>query len=286
MIFRVGRLSGRASGFTVAGMGEHMSPAQARELAEELRHYREILGVPAYELAHRLGWSASKLSRVENGLAPITEVDVVRYGAHCGISAEGIEALLDLCHDTGAAGYWLPKRTSTLVFHENSAAFSASYDALVVPGLLQTKEYANALIGESEPLVDVRMDRQQLVTTRPFELFVHEQALRLPVGGPRVMNEQLLKLVLIAEQPTITLRVVPLALGARSVHGGSFVLFRYRAHEPLVYLDERRSGFFLDGNDHLATYRDILASLRDVALDVHESRQLVAALANGFDQPG
>lgn len=132
----------------------------------------------------------------------------------------------------------------------------------------------------------VRMDRQRLVTTRPFELFIHEQALRLPVGGNRVMNEQLLKLVLIAEQPTITIRVVPTALGARSVHGGSFVLFRYRGHEPLIYLEQPRLGFFLDGRDHVSTFHEVLADLRAVALDERNSRQLLAALASEFDQPG
>lgn len=264
-------------------MGEHMSPAQARELAEELRHYREILGVPAYELAHRLGWSASKLSRVENGLAPITEVDVVRYGAHCGISAEGIEALLDLCRDPGAAGYWLSKWSSTLVFAENTAASSASYDPLVVPGMLQTEEYAAALIGPDKPgWVQVRMERQRLLNNRPFEFFIHEQALRLPVGGNRVMNEQLLKLVLVAEQPTVTIRVVPAALGAQSLFGGEFVFLRYSGHRPLVYLE---SGFFLDDEQHTAEYQRKLTRLSERALGRGQSREMLARMASEVDRP-
>lgn len=264
-------------------MGEHMSPAQARELAEELRHYREILGVPAYELADRLGWSASKLSRVENGLSPISEVDVVRYGAHCGISGEGIEALLDLCRDPGAAGYWLSKWSSTLVFAENTAASSSSYDPLVVPGMLQTEEYAAALIGPDKPgWVQVRMERQRLLNNRPFEFFIHEQALRLPVGSDRVMNEQLLKLVLVAEQPTVRIRVVPAALGAQSVFGGEFVLFRYDNHPPLVYLGHR---FFLDANEQLAKFHKKLARLSEVALGEGESREMLAEMASEVDRP-
>lgn len=264
-------------------MGEHMSPAQARELAEELRHYREILGVPAYELADRLGWSASKLSRVENGLSPISEVDVVRYGAHCGISGEGIEALLDLCRDPGAAGYWLSKWSSTLVFAENTAASSSSYDPLVVPGMLQTEEYAAALIGPDKPgWVQVRMERQRLLNNRPFEFFIHEQALRLPVGSDRVMNEQLLKLVLVAEQPTVSIRVVPAALGAQSMFGGAFVFFRYDSHPPLVYLE---SGFFLDDEQHTADYQRILTMLSEVALSRGESREMLAGMASEVDRP-
>ncbi|MFC4856736.1 helix-turn-helix domain-containing protein [Actinophytocola glycyrrhizae] len=264
-------------------MGEHMSPAQARELAEELRHYREILGMPAYELADRLGWSASKLSRVEHGLSPISEVDVVRYGAHCGVSAEGIEALLDLCRDPGAAGYWLSKWSSTLVFAENTAAFSASYDPLVVPGMLQTQEYAAALIGQDKAeWVQVRMERQRLLNNRPFEFFIHEQALRLPVGGDRVMNEQLLKLVLVAAQPTVTIRVVPSALGAQSMFGGAFLFFRYDNHQPLVYVE---SGFFLDDEQHIAKYQGKLAGLSKVALSSGESREVLAEMASEVDRP-
>ncbi len=264
-------------------MGEHMSPAQARELAEELRHYREILGVPAYELAHRLGWSASKLSRVENGLAPISEVDVVRYGAHCGISAEGIEALLDLCRDPGAVGYWLSKWSSTLVFAENTAASSASYDPLVVPGMLQTEEYAAALIGPDKPgWVQVRMERQRLLNNRPFEFFIHEQALRLPVGGNRVMNEQLLKLVLVAEQPTVTIRVVPAALGAQSMFGGEFMLLRYANHPPMVYLEP---GFFLDNEKYVADFQRKLTRLSELALSGGQSREQLSAMASAVDRP-
>jgi len=264
-------------------MGEHMSPAQARELAEELRNYREILGVPAYELADRLGWSASKLSRIEHGLSPISEVDVVRYGAHCGISAEGIDALLDLCRDPGAAGYWLSKWSSTLVFAENTAAFSASYDPLVVPGMLQTQEYAAALIGQDKAeWVQVRMERQRLLNNRPFEFFIHEQALRLPVGSNQVMNEQLLKLVLVSAQTTVTVRVVPAALGAQSLFGGAFVFFRYDSHKPLVYVE---SGFFLDDEQHTAEYQRNLTKLSEVALSRGESREVLAEMASEFDRP-
>ena len=264
-------------------MGEHMSPAQARELAEELRNYREILGVPAYELADRLGWSASKLSRIEHGLSPINEVDVVRYGAHCGISAEGIDALLDLCREPGAQGYWLSKWSSTLVFHENTATSSASYDPLVVPGMLQTQEYAAALIGQDKSeWVQVRMERQRLLNQRPFEFFIHEQALRLPVSSNRVMNEQLLKLVLVAAQPTVRIRVVSLALGAESMLGGAFVLLRYNSHQPLVYVE---SGLFLDNEQHVANYQRKLTRLSTVALSRGESREKLAEMASEVDRP-
>jgi transcriptional regulator with XRE-family HTH domain len=263
-----------------------MGPAQGRVLAEELRYFRECMDLPAHVLAHRLGWSQSRLSRVEHGLIPVSEIDVLRYVAHCEGSAEMTEAFVELFRDPGAPGYWLSKRAHTLIFHENTAASSSSYDPLVVPGLLQTQEYVAALIGDDNPwLVRQRMERQLLLGTRPFEFFIHEQALRLPVGGNQVMNEQLLKLVLIAEQPTISLRVVPMALGARSMFGGEFVLFRYPRHEPLVYLDHEESGLFLDGEEHVSIWEERLAGISAVALGREESREMLAAMASDFDRP-
>jgi Domain of unknown function (DUF5753) len=267
-------------------MGSRIGPAQARELAEELRSQREFLGVPAHVLAKRLGWSASKLSRVEHALAPISELDVVRYGANIGETAEWVDGLLGMCRDPGAPGYWLSERMHTLVFHETTATSSASYDPLVVPGLLQTQEYAAALIGPDEPwLVILRMERQRALQSRPFEFFIHEQALRLPVGGNQLMNEQLLKLVLIAEQPTISIRVVPIALGARSMFGGEFVMFRHDLHDPLVYLDQEVAGLFLDGVKHISACEERLARISSVALSRGESREMLAALASDFDRP-
>jgi transcriptional regulator with XRE-family HTH domain len=201
-------------------MGERVHTARARVISDELREFRESSGLSGQELAERLGWSPSKLSRIEHGLSGFDEIDLVRYAAHCGISSEDIDDLLERFREPATPGYWLTDRCFALVFHENTAAFSTSYDPLVVPGLLQTQDYAAELIGPGKPwLLHVRMERQLLLNQRPFEFFIHEQALRLPVGGNRVMNEQLLKLVLLTEQPKITIRVVPTSLGTRAALG-------------------------------------------------------------------
>jgi len=267
-------------------MAHWMGSAQARELGDELRMYREQADVSAAELAGRLGWSASKLSRVESGQSPVDEVDVVRYGAHCGMEPGDIDDVLALCREPAAAGLFFTKRTGTLIFHENKATSSSSYTPLVVPGLLQTEDYAAAFMGPSRMrLVSVRMERQRLLGRRPFEFFVHEQALRLPVGGNRVMNEQLLKLVLVAEQPNITLRVIPAALGARSMFGGEFVLFHYLNQEPLVYLEHHNLGLFVDDQVEVAEFGQLRNRLGDTALSRGESREMLATLASEFDRP-
>jgi hypothetical protein len=159
-----------------------------------------------------------------------------------------------------------------------------------VPGLLQTEEYATELIG-TERLeaavarcrVVMRMERQRALHNRPFEFYVHEQALRLPVGDDRVMNEQLLKLVLLAEQPNLSVRVVPAALGARSLFGHEFVLFHYAAHKPLVFLPT--VGLYLEGREHVSKHQDKLTRLSVRALGKRESREWLAELASEYDRP-
>jgi transcriptional regulator with XRE-family HTH domain len=267
-------------------MGELIGTAQAHELGSELRRIRDAAGLRGQDLADRLGWSVTKLSRVESGLRGITALDVVRYGAHCGVDADRIDGLVELCREPGAPGYWLTQRLHTLVFHETVAAFSASYDPLVIPGLLQTEEYATALIGENrQGLIRGRMERQRVLQNRPFEFYIHEQALRLPVGGGRVMNEQLLKLVLVATQPRITIRVIPTVLGEQAALGAPFLLFRYENHRPLVYLEHGPVGLFVEDVDHVDKFQDKLARLSDVALGRGQSREFLATLASEFDRP-
>ena len=127
------------------------------------------------------------------------------------------------------------------------------------------------------------MARQRLLHLRGFEFYIHEQALRLPVGGNQVMNEQMLKLALIADLPKITIRVVPIALGERGMFGETFVLFRYRTSSALVYLDT--AGLFLEDHDLVTKYQERLTGLTDVALNRGESRELLATLASEFDLP-
>ncbi|WP_158073471.1 helix-turn-helix domain-containing protein [Actinophytocola xanthii] len=257
-----------------------------RELGEELRNHRQAAGLSGQQLADRLGWSASKVSRIENGILGVTEVDLVRYVAYCGLPSKEVDRLLELHREPGTSGYWLSERSSALIFHETTATSSTSYDPLLVPGLLQTEEYAAALIGDDRPeLVRLRMERQSVLRNRPFEFFVHEQALRLPVGGNRVMNDQLLKLVLASEHPLIAIRVVPGVLGACSALGGEFVLFRYEGHRPLVYLDHGVLGVFLEHESHVAKFYETIVDISHRALSWGQSRDMLAAMANRFDRP-
>ncbi len=274
-------------------MSDRESTARARELGAELRKIRESTGYSAFEFAKIVGWSNSKVSRIETGLRGITEIDVVRYAAYCRATPDEMEDLVTRCREAEIPGYWLARRLSTLIFHENTAVSSLSYDPLVVPGLLQTEGYLRALTSlekrtqrDVDYLMKVHIDRQEVLERRQFGFFIHEQALRFPVGDHRLMNEQMLKLVLLAEHPWLTVRIVPLAAGVEGALGSEFMMFRFEDARPLLHLGHGKVGLFLEEYSVLEEYREHLAQISEVALDRGQSRELLAALASEFDIPG
>jgi len=274
-------------------MSTRESTALTRELGEELKHRRLATGMKAHELAVKMQWSPTKVSRVETGQRAIDEVDLVFYLAHCGAKKQDLDELLPLSRDVGR-GFWLKERLRSLIFHESQAAAHQQYEPLVVPGLLQTEEYARALIDprlgqlEGASRVDVRMRRQRILhdEMRPIEaaFYIHEQVLHLPVGGNRVMNEQLLQLMLLTGRPNLSIRIVPSTLGAHSFFGGPFVVFYYREHRPLVYQENGVSGLFIEDIEAVFQCQAMMTRLAQVAMDGEESRVLLATMANKYDR--
>ncbi|MGH3438351.1 MAG: helix-turn-helix domain-containing protein [Sciscionella sp.] len=207
--------------------------ARKRELGEQLRNHRERAGLRAADIAYRLGSSASKVSRMESGARGTSEIDVAMYLTVCGVTRTQLDELLDLCHDNGD-GYWLrphgtqlPDELRSLVFQETTAMAISSFELVRIPGLLQTEDYARAMIAHSvavptdgiEPRVRARMDRGSLLhrTWPPQSLFlIHEQALRLRVGPWSIMHEQLLHLVFATSRQQCVIRVVPSSAGAHA----------------------------------------------------------------------
>jgi transcriptional regulator with XRE-family HTH domain len=283
-------------------MGRTNATACYRELGAELKNRRNKAGLTGDDITRATGWHRSKVSRVELGQTDISAVDVIHYLGACRIFAAEAPDLLDLCRDAESSrGYWMGRHARwmeetgrSLIHHEATADRSISYEPLLVPGLLQTRDYARVRLSrapmapaEVDALVQTRMDRHQ-VLQRPhpaqFTFFVHEQALRLQVGGAAVMHEQLLHLVIMSGLPHIVLRIVPAIAGEKAAFGGSFRLFEFRDHRPLVFLDGVAVGFFLEDREHVEEYRQLLPELRSVALREVESRSFAAELADQYDR--
>ncbi|MGH3813089.1 MAG: DUF5753 domain-containing protein, partial [Pseudonocardiaceae bacterium] len=103
--------------------------------------------------------------------------------------------------------------------------------------------------------------------------------LRTPVGGPAVLSEQLHLLLRMAVQPFITLRVIPVALGAHAATAGPFILLEFAEFRPVVYLESETSSLFLEKKEETAAYQRILGALAETTLGEGESRELIATVA-------
>lgn len=280
----------------VEPMDDREPTIRSRELGEALRVAMDGAGFNAKQLADKLDWSPSRLSRLLSGKRGGTEMDVVSFLAVCGASAEERERLLGLCRQAGTPGWLqqhgdrLPKQLRTLVDHEDKAVRIGDYQPVIVPGLLQTGDYARAVMQETgnapeheiEDRVAARLARQALFSRRPaveFTFFVHEFVLRLPVGGALVMSGQLHHLLRMSVRPSIRLRVVPASVGGHAGVAGQFKLMEFTSFRPIVYLDSETSSLFLEEPTEIAAYRRVLDGLADKALGEGQSKQLIADLA-------
>ena len=284
-------------------MGTSIALACYRELGAELRKRRLAAGLTEAQLGGEVGWSASKISRIESGQIRLSEVDVIHYLAFCGIYGKHCAELRALVREaTPKPGYWLrqhevglPDSTCTLIYHESTAIASTSYEPQFVPGLLQTEGYVRALATEQWPNSDIelavriRQERQRILH-RPqparFTYFLNERALQLTVGSLTIMHDQLLTLLLLDGLPHVSIRVVPAAASTQAMFSGSFRLLEYTDHQPLVYLDGPFCGLFLEDAEYVDAYRKLIPIIADVALNEHDSREYLASLASDYDREG
>jgi hypothetical protein len=160
---------------------------------------------------------------------------------------------------------------------------------------LQTEGYIRALTAERWPhrdvefSVEIRRDRQRILhrpSAARFMFFVHENALRMRVGHPAIMQEQLLSLLLLDGLPQVAVRVVPATAGAQATFGGAFRVFEYANHPSLVYLDGPFAGLFLEDAEYVAGYRRLIPAIADIALNERQSRECLATIASDHDREG
>jgi transcriptional regulator with XRE-family HTH domain len=277
------------------------SRARSQAVGVELKRRRERAGVSGAELARNLNWSQTKVTNMERGYRSVSRLDAARFLAFCREDGAATDELLDLfrVHD----GYWIQPHDLQprdellgLVALETTATRIDNTELNVVPGLLQTEDYAEALFrmcgvvpdDDIESRVQARQDRQALLCQElppRFRFFIHENALRTVVGSARVMNEQLLHLVFAASRPHIVIRIIPASVGAHAGLDGPFRLLEYEKQQPIAYLEHAVTSLFLDTPDVVRQYRTIWTRLEDVALTEEDSRQVLLSLASEYDQP-
>ena len=276
--------------------GNPHTSIRSRQAAARLRTLREQAGLSGAEVAKRLDMSPSKISRIETGNSGLQIEDVAALLGLYQVPAATRDDLLDLVRRAEERGWWtrqpgLPQLWRSLIDFEAKASRVQNYEALVVPGLLQTAEYTRALIqgiaptvseAELDNLVAARMARQAVLTRASAPQFfavVDEGALRRSVGEPGVMHRQLQHLLGAAEQPHVTLRVVPFAAGAHAGLRGSFVILEFAEEPALVFVENQSTGLFLEEEADLAAYRLALRNTLHVALAPTATAELIAQIA-------
>jgi transcriptional regulator with XRE-family HTH domain len=276
--------------------GNPHTSVRSRQVAAELRALREQAGLSGAEVAKRMGMSPSKISRIETGNSGLQIEDVAALLGLYQVPASTRDELLDLVRRSEERGWWtrqpgLPQLWRSLIDFEAKATRVQNYEALFVPGLLQTAEYTRAIIqgvaptvseAELDNLVAARMARQAVLTRASAPQFfavVDEGALRRPIGEPGVMHRQLHHLLGASEQPHVTLRVVPLAAGAHAGLRGPFVILEFAEETALVYLENHSTVLFLEEEADLASYRVALGTILNAALAPAATAELIAQLA-------
>jgi transcriptional regulator with XRE-family HTH domain len=288
------------------------STVPRRQLGRYLRDLRGQARLTVRAAAEALEWSEAKIWRIETGQTSMRSLDVEQMCRIYGAPADATEGLMALAKETKAKGWWLsyggdviPEGFDVYIGLEESAARLLWYEAELVPGLLQTAEYARTLIRADNPGVDddeierrvqLRIARQSLITrvTAPPELHVvlNESILRRPVGGADVMSAQLQRLAEVSDLPNITLKVMPFEIGMHAgIMSGPFVVLEFpttsngRASEPpTVYVDGFTGSLFLDKPREINRYNAAFADIWAAAIDEAASGDLIVKAVEEFNQ--
>lgn len=251
-------------------------------LGSQLRRLREAKGITREDAGYTIRASGSKISRMELGRVGFKERDVVDLLEIYGVENE-VEraALVALAKDANTPGWWhkygdlLPEWFQVYVGLEEDASLIRLYEVQFVPGLLQTADYARAVIArgqqradeqEVQRRVNLRIARQELLAKaddRRLWAIVDEAALRRRIGGPEVMRAQLQYLMEATKARNITLQVVPFRLGGHAAEAGAFTILRFpEADLPdVVYLEQLTSSLYLDKREDVERYSEVMERL-------------------------
>jgi transcriptional regulator with XRE-family HTH domain len=269
-------------------------------LGVRLRRLREASRVSVDAAGDVLRASPSKISRLENGRVSVKDRDIVDLLALYGVTdEEQLGELRAMAARANSRGWWaaysdiLPGWFEEYIGLEEAAVMIRGYEAQLVPGLLQTEDYARAvtLLEYSNPKeitrrVSLRMTRQAILSrSQPtrFWVVVDEAALRRPIGGPSVMRAQLKHLMEMSQRPNVTIQVMPFKIGGHSAVGGPFSVLHFAESDlsSVVYLEQLASSQYLDKPEMVDKYLAVMERLCLEAAAPVESAERLEAMLSG-----
>jgi hypothetical protein len=293
VVARAGSRAGPGQSAVAPTMGG--SPIALRILlGAQLRRLREAKHILPEEAGYVIRASHSKISRLETGRVSFKDRDIDDLLTLYGVTDEARRAeIRELAARANSPGWWQSYADMLAVWFEEylgleeAAVQIGTYEAQLVPGLLQTEDYASAVIlleysnpKEISRRVSLRMARQSILSGQnPTSLWavIDEAALRRPLGGPRAMRAQLQHLIEMSQRPNVTIQIVPFTAGGHAAAGGSFSVLHFAEDElpDLVYLEQLASAQYLVKPEIVDTYLQVLERLRREAATPADSLKIL-----------
>ncbi|MBF6412091.1 helix-turn-helix domain-containing protein [Nocardia cyriacigeorgica] len=282
-----------------------------RQLGNYFRRARSDAHLTLDQVAALMEWSPSKLSRLERGQpGKLTTRDIQALCEFLDFEADQTKAMIGLAQQAAVKCWWhafgdlIPETFNVYVGMESSARRLDIFRPDIIPGLLQTPEYARVLdrtyftsdsAGDQDLRIELRMKRRKIYTRKikPVELDVvlHEAVLRTVVGGRAVMTEQLRNLADVSTRPNVSIRILPFQAGF-PLGGpiGPYVILDFHAavgaaaDPTVIYIENYTGDLYLEGEDHVQKYRTASTTIHRAALDVVSSRNLIRQVAKELQQ--
>jgi transcriptional regulator with XRE-family HTH domain len=287
-------------------MPDSASPlAHRRRLRNELRAARLEKGLTQEQVAQAMEWSLSKMNRIEKAKTGISANDLKALLPLYGITAEDqTEELLALARASRQPGWWrgfsdvAPGTLLELIDYETASTAVSQFEPIFVPGILQTEDYALAVLQASygpeslaARLVSLRTKRRDLLASDGapvFSFVLDESVIRRPVGGPAAMRDQLMHLVSLADRPNVTIQVIPFAVGAHPGMRGPFKVIEFgdEPDENVAFLEGPHGDIISDDPEETGRHLETFRRLAQLALRPSESVGFLAGAAGEMALPG
>lgn len=277
-----------------------LSPTvRQRELGVRLRELRTAKGLTVEMVAKELLCSPTKISRAETGVRRATLRDVRDLCQLYEVDAATSAELMELARGAYQPGWWTKYddlKIAPLIGLEEAATAITLFEMYYFPGLLQTEDYARAIIKGIAPRMDekvlaqrveARMTRQKLLEgPKPPKLRVllDEAVLRRHVGGPAVMRAQLGKVLSVMREEKATVQVIPYTVGAYGASDSNFIYMEFAGTKlpDLVYVEGLVSQLYMERPDEVERYTEALDYLRDAALNPRDSVKKMEEIRDEF----
>ncbi|KRV49538.1 XRE family transcriptional regulator [Wenjunlia vitaminophila] len=270
-------------------------------LGRQLEDLRVRAGLTYAEAGAAIGVSHSTIRRLEAAkVARLRLPDVEKLLQVYGVTDQReIDTFLKSVREANKRNWWhtyrdvMPDWFTAYLSLEQAAAQIRAYEAQFVHGLLQTEQYARALLSAGNPhaateaterRVALRMQRQELLHRKdPPRVWVvmDETVLRWPVGGPPVMRAQIDHLIAVNQLPHVTLQIMPFRNGPHpAMRAGAFHIFRFSASElpDIVYLNGLVGAVYLDKREDVVVYREALDRLGAQSTPARKTEALLGAI--------